>query len=84
MSIKARLILLAIVVLLVVWGISQLAGWMIILLAVLGIVTASILAYRALTRRSDATGWMTRRLSRQIETAARKQMTDLEKRQKQR
>lgn len=84
MSTKARLILIAIAVLLVLWGLSQLASWVVLLLMVLGVATALFLTYRALTRRSDATGWMTRRLSRQIETAARKQMADLERRQKQR
>ena len=84
MSTKARVILIVVAVLLVLWGLSQVTGWIVMLLMGLGMVAALFFLWRALARRSDATGWMTRRLSRQIETAARKQMADLERRQKQR
>lgn len=84
MSKKARLILTVVAVLLIVWGIAQLPGWLVLLLTLGGVALAGHLVWRALARRSDATGWMTRRLSRQIGDAARKQMSDPERRQKQR
>ena len=84
MSKKARLILTVVAVLLILWGMSQLAGWIVLLLTLLGVGAALFLVWRTLSRRSDATGWMTRRLSRQIGDAARKQMAEMERRQKQR
>ena len=84
MSIKVRIILAILALLVVIGLVNWLLGWIGPILIVLGLVAALYFGYRAVTRRKDATGWMTRRLSRQIEESARKQMADLERRQKQR